>query len=276
MKRILRTKILSILISFTLMGSVVAACVGSRNSSGETVASGGKTVTSSCAAPQDGELVPTITRQTELKTAEDKNSATVAWLYLPGTEIDDPVLQSTDNEYYLNRDESGNYAAWGCYFADYMNDLSSLKALNTNTVIYGHSYKTESPDERKFTQLFHYCDIDFVREHPYIYLSLNGEDLVFKVSAVFFTDINFDYIAPEPSGQDLRDFFDTVNRKNEYVFDGLAFGEGDKVLTLSTCAHRYDINNTRDQRLVVMAKLLPQGAAVTAVTVTKNPNPERP
>ncbi len=206
MKRILRTAILVALIAFTLISSMVA-CAGSRGGSGETAASSG--------AAQDSKPVPTITRQAELKAAKGKNSATVAWLYLPGTEVDDPVMQSTDNEYYLNRDESGNYNVWGCYFADYMNDLSSLEALNTNTVIYGHSYKTESPDERKFTQLFHYCDIDFVREHPYIYLSLDGEDLVFEVSAVFFTGIDFDYIAPEPSGQDLRDFFDAVTRKNE-------------------------------------------------------------
>lgn len=200
----------------------------------------------------------------------------VAWLYLPGTEINDPVVQAADNEYYLKRDEYGNPATWGCYYADYLCNLSSRDALNTNTVIYGHSYKTEDPKERKFTQLFHYCDIDFVRENPYIYLSIDGEDLVFQVAAVFFTDIRFDYINPEPSGEELTAFFDTIARKNEYIFDGLDFGPGDKVLTLSTCSYRYDTQNTRNQRLVVMGKLLQEGAAAPPCTVTENPNPERP
>lgn len=109
----------------------------------------------------------------------------VAWLYLPGTAIDDPIVQAADNDYYLHRDEYGKSSTWGCYYADYLCDLSSRDALNTNTIIYSHAYKDESPDERKFTQLFHYCDIDFVRENPYMYLSIHGEDLAFQVAAVF-------------------------------------------------------------------------------------------
>ena len=46
-------------------------------------------------------------------------------------------------------------------------------------------------------------DADFVKEHPYIYLSVDGEDMIFQITALFVTDIGFDYIAPDPTGDDL-------------------------------------------------------------------------
>lgn len=256
-----------------LLISTTTACSHKNDS---TSAENNSTVSTTESSISNANPIPTEHRQAELTEATTQNSDTVAWLYLPDTEIDNPIVQSADNYYYLNHDEIGNYAAWGCYYADYLNDLSDRAVLDTNTVIYGHSYKTEEPNERKFTQLFKYCDLKFVQEHPYIYLSVNGEDLVFQLSAVFFTDIDFDYINPEPCGDDLTAFFDTIELKNEFIFDGLDFGIGDKVLTLSTCSHRYDVNNTRNQRLVVMAKLLETDATERAVTVKVNPNPKRP
>ena len=41
-----------------------------------------------------------------------KDPDTVAWLYIPGAEVDDPVMQAEDNGYYLKLDENGEYAMW--------------------------------------------------------------------------------------------------------------------------------------------------------------------
>ena len=41
-------------------------------------------------------------------------------------------------------------------------------------------------------------DADFAKEHPYIYLSVDGENMIFQITALFITDIGFDYIAPDP------------------------------------------------------------------------------
>ena len=61
---------------------------------------------------------PPVDRQAELAEARAKNPDTVAWLYIPGAEVDDPVMQVEDNGYYLKLDENGEYAMWGCYYAD--------------------------------------------------------------------------------------------------------------------------------------------------------------
>ena len=83
--------------------------------------------------------------------------------------------------------------------------------------------------------------------------------MIFQIFALFVTDIGFDYIAPNPTGDDLTSFFETVARKNWLDIDGVTFSEGDTFLTLSTCCRKYDKANSGNQRLVVMAKLLPEG-----------------
>ena len=75
-------------------------------------------------------------------------------------------------------------------------------------------------------------DADFVKEHPYIYLSVDGEDMIFQITALFVTDIGFDYIAPDPTGDDLTSFFETIARKNWLDFDGVTFSEEDTVLII--------------------------------------------
>ena len=56
----------------------------------------------------------------------------------------------------------------------------------------------------------------------------------------------------------------------------MTFSEEDTVLTLSTCCRKYDKANTGNQRLVVMAKLLPEGAAAQDFTVSLVDDPEMP
>ena len=119
-------------------------------------------------------------------------------------------------------------------------------------------------------------DADFVKEHPYIYLSVDGEDMIFRIVALFVTDIGFDDIAPDSTGDDLTSFFETVARKNWPDFDGVTFSEKDTILPLSTCCRKYDDANTGNQRLVVLAKLLPEGATAQEFSVSLVDDPELP
>ena len=200
----------------------------------------------------------------------------MAWLYIPGAEVDDPVMQAEDNGYYLKLDENGEYAMWGCYYAHCENQIGGRDELDKNTTIFGHSASNCDPDGPKFTKLYRYMDADFVKENPYIYLSVDGDDLIFQITALFITDIEFDYINPNPIGGELTDFFQTVERKNWLDIDGVTFSEEDSVLTLSTCCRKYDKANSGNQRLVVMAKLLPEGATAQEFSVSLVDSPEMP
>ena len=100
--------------------------------------------------------------------------------------------------------------------------------------------------------------------------------MVFQITACFITDISFDYISPDPAGEELTGFLRQVEEKNWLAFDGVTFSEEDTILTLSTCCRKYDMENTGDQRLVVMAKLLPEGATAQEFSVSLVDSPEMP
>ena len=63
--------------------------------------------------------------QPEPRLAQEDNTETGAWITVPGTNIDAPVQQASDNDYYLRRDTAGNADVHGCVFADYACDLNS-------------------------------------------------------------------------------------------------------------------------------------------------------
>ena len=113
---------------------------------------------SSTAEPQPtttstGEVIPAVDRQAELGEARVKNPDTVAWLHIPGADVDDPVMQAEDNGYYLKLDENGDYAMWGCYYAHCENQIGGRDKLDKNTTIFGHSASNCDPDGPKFTKL---------------------------------------------------------------------------------------------------------------------------
>ncbi len=222
------------------------------------------------------EPVPTVDKQSELSAAKEKNDDTVAWLYIPAAEIDDPIMQAEDNAHYLHFDENENYSVWGCYYADCRSVFGSRESLNMNTVIYGHSADNCDPDGEKFTKLFRFMDAKFTEENPYIYLSIDGEELIFQIAACVITDTSFDYITPNPTGDGTTPFLDSIKRKNWFDISGLELFEDDKLLTLSTCCKKFDANNTGEQRLVIIAKLLEDGALKDDYTVTAALSPEMP
>lgn len=213
----------------------------------------------------------------KIKEHATKNKDTVGWLRIPGTTIDDVVLQSTDNKYYMRRDNMGKYAFEGCYFADYRNTVKNRSTLGKNTIVYGHNLNDDKKDGVRFAQLMKYTDLDFAAESPYLYLSTAEDDMVFKVFAAFYSDVSFDYI--KTKFDDATSFTTLVNEaklRSEHTFD-VSVSATDKILTLSTCTYKFGGTANKDQRFVVMGRLLRTGEKDTdPVTVVKNPSPKAP
>ena len=161
-----------------LLFAMTTAVMGYYQKETEPIDIPGRTP-SGTSAPQpsatpEGEVIPSVDRQAELAEARAKNPDTVAWLYIPGAEVDDPVMQAEDNGYYLKLDENGEYAMWGCYYAHCENEIGVRDKLDKNTTIFGHSASNCDPDGVRFTKLYRYMDADFAKEHPYIYKRENN------------------------------------------------------------------------------------------------------
>lgn len=90
------------------------------------------------------------------------NASAVGWLYCEGTPINYPVVQSTDNSYYLEHLYNDQANSSGAIFMDALNnsDMSDV-----NTVLYGHNMKNGS----MFACLQNYSDPAYMRQHPVMY-----------------------------------------------------------------------------------------------------------
>lgn len=167
----------------------------------------------------------------------------VGWLYLPDTVINYPVVQGTDNDYYLNRFYDGKPNVGGTLFVDYVcpGDFSGA-----NTIIYGHNMKNGS----MFAVLNRYAEQSFYDEHPVLYLNTPAQN--YKVE--FFTGFVSDpegmiYTAAFPSDTAYGEFLDEIRSRSCFV-SPVTVTTGDRILTLSTCS-----TSGVDMRFVLVGKL---------------------
>ena len=220
---------------------------------------------------------------------QQKNKDTIGWIYIDGTTVNDVVVKvnyNDDNKYYLRRNANGENDNDGCYYADWRCKTGNRNSISKNTVVYGHNLGRSAsgliPDYQnhangpKFAQLLKYQDEEFAKAHPYIYYSTIEEDMVWQVFAVFYTDIKFDYIEPNPADATFNSLLKKAQDLSFYNND-VEVSSNDKILTLSTCTYRMaddtKLHYPNDYRYVVMAKLLPADAVLedtVSLTVTKN------
>lgn len=176
----------------------------------------------------------------ELKSA---NADTVAWIKVEGTNIDYPVVQTSDNKYYLTHsfDKSYNEAGW--VFADYRNSLVDDK----NLVIYGHARLNETMfgSLKNVTKSFWYENSD----NYVIKLStptVNSSWLVFSTYIIpaedYYITTNF------VDDMSFYEFIKILRARSVYDYN-VELNSSDRILTLSTC---YSDN----KRVVLHAKLI--------------------
>lgn len=211
------------------------------------------------------------------------NDDVKGWLNIPGTNINYPVLQSPSNydpHYYLDKNIYRNTDTNGVVYAGstcYLDGGSS--SLSANTVLFGHNWTNYSAAPRignasdvMFAQLASYHYLDFAKNHPYIWFSTESAEMKWVIFSVFYTDISFNYIQPDPA-EGIQYILDGAKSRGRYIFD-VDVNSNDKILTLSTCTRAY--GKSDKQRFVVMARLMRKGETVKEIGVTANPNPKLP
>ena len=174
-----------------------------------------------------------------------QNKDTVGWLIVNNTNINYPVVQTTNNDYYLKHafDRSKNYAGW--VYADFRNDFETL---SKNTVIYAHGRK----DGVMFGSLMNTLKKNWYTntENQIIQLSTLNYNTMWQVFSIYKVEAESYYITTDFStDQAFAEFLSTMKNRSIYDF-GVSVSESDRVLTLSTCY------NDKGTRLVVHAKLV--------------------
>ena len=91
---------------------------------------------------------------------QEKNPDVFAWLHVPGTGIDMPVLQShVSDEFYITHDAAGEENSAGAVYTEMPN---MMNMCDFNTVLHG---RTGAEEKGPFADLYRFADADFFREH---------------------------------------------------------------------------------------------------------------
>jgi len=185
------------------------------------------------------------------------NSDIVGWISINNTKVDYPVVQSEDNDYYLDTGFDHKFNRAGAVFMDYRNVFGfDVSEQSDNIVIYGHNMANNSMfgSLRRYRQ-----DYSYYETNQFIELSSNYDRYTYVIFGLVITegsaDAQWRYWDMEEfaTEREFNDYVDTVRLKNLVDID-VDVQYGDQLLTLSTCYSDAD-----DTRFLVIARKLREG-----------------
>lgn len=182
----------------------------------------------------------------------DQNDEIYAWIKIEDTDVDYPIVQSTnDDDFYLRH--SAYDKSWLASGAIYTQGMNSKDFSDPITVIYGHNGYRET----MFTTLHRFEDSDFFNSHEYFYIYLPGRKLTYQVVSAFKYDDrhimnSFNFAVPE----DLASFQETIKNPNSALKNvrtelDTQINENSRIVVLSTC-----ITNQKSNRYLVCGVLV--------------------
>ncbi len=198
----------------------------------------------------------------------DLNTDFVGWLTIADTPIDLPILQATDNKFYLEHDFWGayDYTKVGCSFADCHVPITETSRPD-NIVIYGHNIRTGA-GLAKITNYYpaRYGSLNFYITHPIVnFECIDGTQSQYVVFAGMFVNtstkhgdvFNYYQFRNFSSESLFYAYFEAVFDRSVFYNPDLDIKYGDKFLTLSTCYYPFGANI--DTRFVVFARQIRKG-----------------
>ena len=160
------------------------------------------------------------------------NPDIVGWIYIEGTQINYPIVQGEDNDYYLSHLFDGTYNSAGCIFLDAAcsDDFSSR-----HSIIYGHHMKNDT----MFGELMGYKKQDYYDEHA-VALFLTPTN---RYKVAFFSG----YVAKDPSDAwqltfedgEYEEWLDSIIQKS-CIMSEISPELTNRIITLSTCTYEFE------------------------------------
>ncbi|MBQ3021152.1 MAG: class B sortase [Bacilli bacterium] len=173
------------------------------------------------------------------------NDETVGWLTVNNTKINYPVVQHTDNDYYLKRDFNKKNNSYGWVYMDYRNNVYNM---SNNTIIYAHNLK----NGMMFGTLRYATNESWYKneENQIITFNTKVKNMKWKIFSIYKVPETNDYLYANFGDLDeYQTFIDFLKNRSMYDFN-VEVTKDDHILTLSTCG------TTSAQRLVIHAVLI--------------------
>lgn len=173
----------------------------------------------------------------------------VGWIAIEGSQINYPVVQGVDNDFYLTHlpDKEKNSA--GSIMMDASCDPHFDSAV---TILHGHNMRSGA----MFGSLDAYAVEGYYEEHPMLQLSTPGKNYDVELFCATVVDSRtFGYPTYFEDEEAFDAFVKELRRNSEFESD-VEVVFGDRLLMLSTCAYAFD-----DARLVVVGKIVDDAQA---------------
>lgn len=169
------------------------------------------------------------------------NSDTKGFIMSEGTPIQYPIMQATDNNYYLTHLANNIESKNGSIFIDYKIDLG-LEAKNC--VIYGHNMRNDT----MFGSLQEYAEESYYEKHPYMDVYVGYKHYRYYIFAMYTTPVNSDtYTIRFKNDKAFLEYIKLSKGKSIYTPDVGEITADDKIITLSTCMD----SNDEEYRFIV-------------------------
>lgn len=207
-----------------------------------------------------------------------ENQDFVGFLKADGIGMSLPIVQTSNDEYYLKKDFYKRNTKYGTPFVTHLNNIPEQEHdkynLDRNTVIFGHHMN----DGSVFGILDQYKTIEGFKKAPVITFNTKYHNYQWKVIAAFVTNAEaeddngyvFRYYYTDLEDEARFDAYIQALKERSLYDTGVDVRSGDRLLTLSTCSHEFD-----NARFVVVARLVRIGEVpevdVSKATVNSNP-----
>ncbi|MCL2854111.1 MAG: class B sortase [Defluviitaleaceae bacterium] len=169
----------------------------------------------------------------------------VGWIQSYGTNINYPIVQGWDNDFYLHHLPNGTRNPMGSIFMDYRNDPNFLDA---NTIIYGH----DMPRDNKFGSLRHFNSQTYFEQHPAMTIFAPKGNFVAVWFAGYVLDAAFYYPPINFEGyDDFRGFAEDAKSRSVFISD-IYVPYGSRLVTLATCTP----TGSQSYRFILVGKLV--------------------
>lgn len=190
------------------------------------------------------EIADPLDRIIDFQKLKAINEDVKAWIYIPGTEVDYPILVGKENEEYLYKDIDKEYTPLGSLFS--FKDTNFTKG---NTFIFGHNMASS----QMFGELKKYLSSDFLKEHKYIYLYTERKAMKCDIFSIFIANENDNVFSGEYElgTAEYIDLLSELVSRNKYSDNNLGKNiieySTTQVFNLITC---YGREGTSDRLIV--------------------------
>ena len=177
-------------------------------------------------------------RMLQVKELQAQNADIVGWLEIENTNINYPVLQGTNNRYYMTHNYKKENSKNGSIFLD---ANYNWNIPSNNLLIYGHNLG----NGMMFQELLKYEKESFYQEHPAIRFTTAEEDAEYEIISVFKSRVYYKseknvfryyYFINSKSEEEYNQFVKNAKNASLYPIDATA-NYGDQLITLSTCSY---------------------------------------